>query len=1395
MPTWSFDVDGQDVTDEVLRGSVRITSTGYRGLATASFSVRDLDGTIDIAPEAEVVITRDGEREFGGLVRDRGRTLIGDTGKRMYQLTCQDFSSLLSDDVVDGTSGRRRTDETDKARITWLLSNWGTKGITVGDDVQAIETSMEPGDYRGLTLAEALDRIGEETGATWYVDAHKRLHYFRTETSAAPFDFSDDPNGTTLRGYRGFQLPDDTAGLVNAVWVRGRGIQGWRTDSDSITAYGRREGVLRAPRVRNQRQLTRRGDAYLRRHARPRQSGRLQTWEAGGLRAGMLFDLTNAAWGISGESFRTQEVTLTITAPNGESMYDVSFGDGRMALGTGGAGKGAGAVARGEDGEIDVVDRIVQVTEAGPNLVPDSSGELGSGWSAGGFTVGYANLKAKHGLKTFRAAPSGATVGQLISSDFIPVDRTLEHWISVFSWMTAYTSGTGRMLLLEYSSGGSLLATNVIAEVDAVEGLWTRHALRLGDVETDEGPAFHASTTKVKLAADSAGAAATFTWELDAWQVERSDTLTAYAPAWSELAPGSIDITKFADTIRPVAIVATLPSLPDPEYPIGATVVLTSDGKLYRNVANAWTAAVPAVDISGQLIEAQIADAAITTAKFASGIRPVGVGSSLPSLPSASWPAGATFALTTDGKLYRSTGSAWTAAVPAADVTGTLAGSQIADGALSMAKFASGIRPPRVVGSLPSLPDAAYPEGDVVYLTTDDKLYRSTGSAWSKAVDGGDIVAGSIVAGKIAAGAIGADEIAAGAIIASKLAITDFENLAVDGGFENVEAGLPTGWSSGADWNFYAVAPRSGSRHLWVAAGASNRYIGNDLFVHCKPGDKFYGEGYVRSDATGRSGYGVMQVWWYDEAKTFLSLSNGNAITTTTTYSLSSVTGTAPAGASFARLVCAVSAGNGWWLFDDCRMRRLVGATIIEDGAITTAKVAAGAITANEIAADTITAAQIAAGAISASEIAAGAVSTAKLAAGAVTANEIAAGAVSTAKLAAGAVTTNELGANAVTAAKIAADTITAGQIAAGAIGASEIAASAVSADKIATGSLHVGLFGSDARGLIPNGGFEQEAATGSYGETVTGWSAGTSERKLTSTAGEFRSTAQALVVKKINGGTGTFQRSDYVPVGLNRRIRVKAWVRGKAGNGSGTVAVGVFTATRAGAFVGSSFGSGVTVGTNTSWQEITATISLTTATVGKIAFALSLGSGFATNDEIFVDDVLITYADEDVSHAAGAVTIDSNGVTITNGKLVVSSDGGGTVIIDGTSMMFKAAAIGTLSVTGGSNTFTSSLSAALTGMGTLSAAPGHLSFLSPGNLGTDSKFLGSLAQATAGQFTAGSSGGSPTNNRVTSSYHAHMFTYLNGSNYAVVGLTLANGNAGSVTVYGKYYVLKEAAM
>lgn len=70
-----------------------------------------------------------------------------------------------------------------------------------------------------------------------------------------------------------------------------------------------------------------------------------------------------------------------------------------------------------------------------------------------------------------------------------------------------------------------------------------------------------------------------------------------------------------------------------------------------------------------------------------------------------------------------------------------------------------------VVSTLSSTPD----EGDVVYLTTDDKIYRYTGSAWTSSVSAADIT-GAIVKAQLAADSVGTDQIEDGAVDSAQLA-------------------------------------------------------------------------------------------------------------------------------------------------------------------------------------------------------------------------------------------------------------------------------------------------------------------------------------------------------------------------------------------------------------------------------------------------------------------------------------------------------------------------------------------------------------------------------------------------------------------------------------------------
>jgi hypothetical protein len=154
-----------------------------------------------------------------------------------------------------------------------------------------------------------------------------------------------------------------------------------------------------------------------------------------------------------------------------------------------------------------------------------------------------------------------------------------------------------------------------------------------------------------------------------------------------------------------------------------------------------------------------ITNETIEMAKFAAGIRPPRVVTSLPVSPFVGYAIGDTVVLTTDKKIYRFTGTGWTKAID---------GDDISPGAIDMTKFAASIRPPRVVSSLPANPYTGYAKGDTVVLTTDSKLYTLINvslpgtTGWTRKIDGLDLIADTVTAGAVAAGAIGTRELAVG---------------------------------------------------------------------------------------------------------------------------------------------------------------------------------------------------------------------------------------------------------------------------------------------------------------------------------------------------------------------------------------------------------------------------------------------------------------------------------------------------------------------------------------------------------------------------------------------------------------------------------------------------------
>ncbi|ACL58782.1 TipJ family phage tail tip protein [Methylobacterium nodulans] len=193
-------------------------------------------------------------------------------------------------------------------------------------------------------------------------------------------------------------------------------------------------------------------------------------------------------------------------------------------------------------------------------------------------------------------------------------------------------------------------------------------------------------------------------------------TATTAALLAAQLQQGIIDATKFANGIEPVGIVSVLPVVAG--YTGPKTVLLTTDGKLYRLVNGAWTAAVQAGDITGTLTSEQIQSLAATKiAGTLSDDQLAGISASklvgqIVADQIENLDASQLTGQITDDQI---------AQLSAAKIAGTIAKEQIAQGAIDATKFATGLA---AVENFATLPTTGNFDGRVVFLSTDKKLYR-----------------------------------------------------------------------------------------------------------------------------------------------------------------------------------------------------------------------------------------------------------------------------------------------------------------------------------------------------------------------------------------------------------------------------------------------------------------------------------------------------------------------------------------------------------------------------------------------------------------------------------------------------------------------------------------------
>jgi hypothetical protein len=498
----------------------------------------------------------------------------------------------------------------------------------------------------------------------------------------------------------------------------------------------------------------------------------------------------------------------------------------------------------------------------------------------------------------------------------------------------------------------------------------------------------------------------------------------------AKMADAAITASKFASGIRPIEIVAELPTTGNF---IGRTVFLTTDEKQYRYTTSGFTAVINASDIAGEISEANIAGFAAS-------------------------------------KITGQLTDAQIAAVSAAKLSGQVAATQIADLAITNAKLAA------------LAVDASKLANNAV---TNTKIADD-------AISTQKLQANAVVADKIAANSISAKQLILGDF-ENFIPDGQFEQANTPELWSmsvpwNGFASLGTNpsiwlWTGDSQTGKYSLVLDNGT------IGGNNASIHMELktFIPVTAGDWLAGDVSVRtSDGTSAAGF-YYRLNWFDRNKEPLTNPQytdlqENAPIPAAWAKMSQKT-QVPGAATYAQVQIYhhSTSSTRYLIIDRISLRKAEGAELVVDGTISTVHLGADSITTEKIAAGAVTAQEIAAESITTAKLRAGAVEAANIAAGAITAGKIAAGAVTAGTLAAGAVTAGTIAANAITAGTIAAGAVSADQIAANAITSAKINAGAISADKLSVGTGANNIENGDA-----TAGTSGWAMQGSGGHTFT---------------------------------------------------------------------------------------------------------------------------------------------------------------------------------------------------------------------------------------------------------------------------------------------------------------------
>jgi len=526
-------VSSTDRTNCILLESLQIQMSMTDKSSTATFDVVKAPGKPlwNPAPLDQILILNKGTgvKIFGGTIRSLSPT-YKNKNTTFITVEMKDFSTFLDEAFI---VSKLYTNTTDHAIVMDLCLSFATAIFPVPDGVQ---TPIPEWEVIQKTPRQVLEELSEYTGAEWYVNADKNLHYSQPGHDFNGFGFSDTPNYTTT-----FPIDAQTAYTKDAIQIINRcTLLGAVVGSDRLSVvyndpfsqsiYGLQPTTLIDEQATNAQVAILRAKAVVEENKAPKESITLTT-RRDGLILGAMLSIKHTAYGINGNyiiremaiSQETKSVTkydLTLGPPEADVMRLLKMVDSRSRRYTGAPTSipGPGSVTNDSIGEPLTGDSIMV-----GNITSDQITSIDG-------TVIIAN--------TIRANKINSVNGAVITSGSIQAD--------------SIGSVNGAVI-----NAGSIKATN-IGEVAA-------NTITIGKVQGSQIAAIDAGTITIGV-------------------------------LYNERLGNSIvdDLAKYATALRPIPTITNgseLPVLPSDNYPPGSYFFWEPSGEFHQITPNglSWT--------------------------------------------------------------------------------------------------------------------------------------------------------------------------------------------------------------------------------------------------------------------------------------------------------------------------------------------------------------------------------------------------------------------------------------------------------------------------------------------------------------------------------------------------------------------------------------------------------------------------------------------------------------------------------------------------------------------------------------------------------------------------------------------------------------------------------------